>query len=432
MTNFFDKISHAAKSKNLLFAITAITLAQIFLLHACKGKDTDVRLGSSGETQDNNVEESSSSTPAMVTGSNLIDASTADITYTVSSSGSTKLISAQAKYKDPKTQELMDTGGLASGYKITWRTITDSNGESISSAVCKAVANELKYECQYTGNVLSVKLGFILSDANGLETQIGIDRIVPAVTSVDLTNSPVLAINGDHFADLSFILIGSKACTNPSLESSTEITCTLPSGLSSGVYSITIKFTKLYLTIENLLSIQDQTGNSSFNNGEYVLFTTKTAANHMNVGGPSGVNSFCRTAAQTSGALTAALGISNWLALVSISGFNGEVSLRITVPTNAVIKNPNGVVLATSSDQLWFLGALIPLNAPPNTDEYGATVTGTVAVGHTGQTCGDWTSSIGISYYTGLLTATNGDWYSNGTSTCDQPAHFYCLGEVGN
>lgn len=244
-------------------AQTLLLIVLFTTLQNCKGGSKNARVSS----DDTDVDESSSQSPVAVTGSNLLDADTAAISYQVASSGSKKQVSAYAMYRDPTTGELKDADGLASGYSIQWGSFTDASGKAVSGAVCGEVAaNDLKMDCEYSGSAISFKLGFAIADGQGKQTQVGTETIVPAVSSATLSlvgSTLTLNIAGADFPDAPAITVGTSSCTNSTRVSSSLITCELPAGLGNGEYDVAIVFASVVMKAEKVFS-QGPTSLSSY------------------------------------------------------------------------------------------------------------------------------------------------------------------------
>ena len=161
---------------------------------------------------------------------------------------------------------------------------------------------------------------------------------------------------------------------------------------------------------------------------EYTAFVTSSTSNG-NLGGSSGADIRCQTAAQAGGLANP----SSYVAILS----TGTQSAREKIRVNGPVYDVAGNLVAEGLWDFWNAN----LSTALQRDETGALVASTqssftdssAAGVSAGNHCNDWTSDQAADSATiGDITQTNGTWISNGTDTCDQMHRLYCISQFSS
>lgn len=401
----------------------------IFTLTNCSGGPQNSRATVEPNSNTTDIEQSESQPPAAVTGSNLLSPTTAAVSYQVSTEGTKRLISASAKYLDGATGKLLEPGGLAQGYSIEWSSFSDSNGNPIATASCNKV-NDLRIDCAYSGNATAFKLGFALSDKEGKQSQFGMNKVMPAVSSVTIAagESLKLDINGSNFTVAPSITVGAQVCSAVNIVSNALMNCTLSSTLTPGEYDVTFTFPDLVM---NIAKIFTQSPDRNISLGDYVIFVTRESLVSMALGGFGGSDTYCAALANQ-GSLSSTLHIAGWHAVLA-SGAS-SVRQRMNLALNAKVRLVDGTTVATSAAQFWNDSGATHA-AEINIDQDGNHLPAgvDVAIGDTFNNCNDWQNTLAANeFIVGNSASKTMGWWNLGSSkSCSQTAHIYCLGMFG-
>ena len=166
-------------------------------------------------------------------------------------------------------------------------------------------------------------------------------------------------------------------------------------------------------------------GSATTSTAQFAFVTSTTTTG--NIGGVTAADTTCQTQGSNfDSTLT-------WVALLSYDTKEAAGRVPIVGPVYSTQTTP--ALIASGYRGLWHddsLSQAISYNAS-GTQETGSAWSGSQSTGTRSSSnyCSNWNSaSAGLNGTIGSVTATNGTWFSNGVSSCDNAQRFYCVSKV--